>query len=58
LRSFSLAVGDLWEEEDYWLADEATSSLTEAGLAAGYLQVSASAGVYHIESRPHGHTPS
>jgi putative AdoMet-dependent methyltransferase len=50
-RAFALSVGDLWEEEHYWLADESISAITEAGLRVGYLQVSTCAGVYCIDSR-------
>jgi ubiquinone/menaquinone biosynthesis C-methylase UbiE len=50
-RAFALSVGDLWEEEHYWLADESISALTEAGLRVGYWQVSACAGVYCADSR-------
>jgi putative AdoMet-dependent methyltransferase len=38
--------GDEWDEEFYWLADEALSALTEAGIQAEYSQVSSCAGVF------------
>ena len=40
LRDFAASVGDLWEEEPYWIADEALPELSEAGLQASYQQVS------------------
>lgn len=51
LRAFALSVGDLWEEEHYWLADESVAAIAEAGLRVGYLQVSPCAGVYCIQRR-------
>lgn len=57
LRAFALSVGDLWEEEHYWLADESVAAITEAGLRVGYLQVSACAGVYWIERREEVRAP-
>ena len=47
---FATSIGDLWEEEDYWLADEALHSLAAAGVKADYRQVSPCAGVYAIPS--------
>ena len=41
-------VGDEWEEEEYWLADETLPALEQAGLRAIYTQVSFCAGVYRI----------
>jgi putative AdoMet-dependent methyltransferase len=38
-----------WEEEFYWLADEAVAGLQKAGFAVSYTQVSACAGVYQIQ---------
>jgi putative AdoMet-dependent methyltransferase len=38
-----------WEEEFYWLADEAVAELQKAGLTVNYTQVSACAGVYQIQ---------
>lgn len=49
MRSFAASTGDLWEEEQYWLADEALHALREAGMHAEYCQVSPCAGVYRIE---------
>ena len=49
MRDFATSVGDLWENEPYWLADEALQVPREAGMHAEYRQVSACAGVYRIE---------
>lgn len=49
MQTFAETVGDLWEEEPYWLADEAKAALKEAGLASSYQQVSPCGGVYRIE---------
>jgi putative AdoMet-dependent methyltransferase len=46
MQDFAASAGDLWEEEPYWVADEA---LEAAGVRAAYQQVSACAGVYRIE---------
>ncbi|HNT23885.1 MAG TPA: class I SAM-dependent methyltransferase [Anaerolineales bacterium] len=42
-------VGEEWEEEFYWLADEAVIALQQAGLQAGFTPVSACAGVFVVE---------
>ncbi len=39
-----------WEEEFYWLADQALAGLEKAGLTTGYIQVSPCAGVYHLQA--------
>lgn len=44
--SFAKSVGDLWDEEFYWLADESIRTLEAAGLTVSYQQVSECAGVY------------
>ncbi len=44
-------VGEEWEEEFYWLADEALKALQQAGLPAGFVPVSACAGVFVVEKR-------
>ncbi len=46
MGSFARSVGDRWEQEPYWLADESLQALHEAGLRADYTQVSPCAGVY------------
>ncbi len=39
-----------WEDEFYWLADQALAELEKAGLTADYLQVSSCAGVYVLQA--------
>jgi putative AdoMet-dependent methyltransferase len=51
MQAFAESVGELWEEEPYWLADRALEALEHAGLIAEYFQVSGCAGVYCIEGR-------
>lgn len=51
MREFATSIGDLWEDEHYWLADEAQEALKQAGLNVEYEQVSPCAGVYRIEGR-------
>ncbi len=46
MAAFAASVGELWEQEPYWLADEALAALHAAGLIAEYLQVSPCAGIY------------
>lgn len=46
---FSRDIPD-WEEEYYWLADEAVAALQGAGLRVTYQQISGCAGVYHIQA--------
>jgi putative AdoMet-dependent methyltransferase len=48
METFAATVGPQWEEEPYWLADEAIAALQLASLRAEYIQVSACAGVYLI----------
>jgi len=50
MDAFAASIGHLWEQEDYWLADEALAGLRAAGLFADYLQVSPCAGVYVIKA--------
>lgn len=45
------ALGDEWEQEYYWLADDALAALADAGLAVGYTQVSSCAGIFIIQAR-------
>jgi putative AdoMet-dependent methyltransferase len=49
MQAFAKASGDAWEQEPYWLADEAMAALKEAGLTCSYEQVSPCSGVYCIE---------
>ena len=48
MSRFARSVGDLWEVEPYWLADEATGGLEAAGIQVEYVSVSACAGVYAL----------
>jgi putative AdoMet-dependent methyltransferase len=43
------AVGEAWEDEFYWLADETLPALQRAGLMARFMPVSACAGVFVME---------
>jgi putative AdoMet-dependent methyltransferase len=45
-QAFAQSVGELWEQEPYWLADQALPAFKRAGLTPAYLQVSACAGLY------------
>jgi putative AdoMet-dependent methyltransferase len=48
MRAFARSVGELWEQEPYWLADECLPALKAAALSVSYTQVSACAGVYSV----------
>jgi putative AdoMet-dependent methyltransferase len=48
MDDFAASIPDLWEEEPYWLVEDALSALKNAGLRVDYTQVSACAGVYTI----------
>jgi len=50
MDAYALSAGDLWEEESYWLADEALASLEGIGTVLEYCQVSPCAGVYTFPS--------
>ena len=41
-------LGEEWEQEYYWLADESLAAFTAAGIPATYTQVSSCAGVFHF----------
>jgi putative AdoMet-dependent methyltransferase len=41
--------GDLWEEEDYWIADETLETCHQAGLQVIYEQISSCGGVFAIQ---------
>jgi putative AdoMet-dependent methyltransferase len=49
MRAFAASVGELWEEEDYWLAKASMQAIRGVGLKVDYRQISESAGVYCIE---------
>ncbi len=51
MQAFAASIGDLWEQEPYWLADAAVEGLSSAGLAVEYRQVSPCAGVYAVSAR-------
>jgi cyclopropane fatty-acyl-phospholipid synthase-like methyltransferase len=44
-------VGDAWDDEYYWLADETIAALSEAGLKAAFSPVSFCAGVFLMEKQ-------
>ncbi len=48
MGAFASSIGDRWEVEPYWLADESLSALEKAGLRAAYKRISACAGIYQI----------
>ena len=48
LEKVKREAGSDWEEEFYWLADEALPELEKAGLPARYMQVSSCAGIFVI----------
>jgi putative AdoMet-dependent methyltransferase len=49
MQAFAGTVGEAWEQEPYWLADETQAALRAARLQCSYQQVSACGGVYRIE---------
>ena len=49
MREFAASIGDAWNEEPYWLADEALAALRQAGLNAAYRQISPCAGVFRVD---------
>lgn len=50
MDTFAAFIPELWEEEPYWLVEDALPSLEEADLQVEYIQVSACAGVYTIQA--------
>ena len=42
-------LGDLWDEEDYWIADETLLACHQAGLQASYQHISSCGGVFAIQ---------
>lgn len=50
LDDFKRAISD-WDDEFYWLADQALTAFEKAGLELSYIQVSACAGVYTLLDR-------
>lgn len=51
MQAFADSVGEAWEVEPYWLADEAIRALIALGLDVNYMPVSACAAVYNITAR-------
>ena len=41
-------LGEEWEQEYYWLANESLAAFADAGIPATYTQVSSCAGVFHF----------
>jgi putative AdoMet-dependent methyltransferase len=48
LEKVKLSLGDQWDDEFYWLADESIPTLEIIGLHVEYIQVSSCAGIYSI----------
>jgi ubiquinone/menaquinone biosynthesis C-methylase UbiE len=51
LENIRQIVGDAWDDEFYWLADETIIALSEAGLKAAFTPVSFCAGVFVMEKQ-------
>lgn len=49
MDAFAASVLELWDEEPYWLVEEAIPALEHTGLKVVYIQVSICAGVYAIQ---------
>jgi putative AdoMet-dependent methyltransferase len=49
MDAYARSVGDLWEEELYWLVDQSIPALKKTNLKVDYVQVSACAGVYSLQ---------
>jgi len=43
-------LGEAWEQEFYWIADEAQAAFRQVGLRVDYIQVSACAGVFNWQA--------
>jgi putative AdoMet-dependent methyltransferase len=50
LETIKVRVGDLWEDEFYWLADEAIPALENCGFKVEYKQVSTCAGIFKLKA--------
>jgi putative AdoMet-dependent methyltransferase len=50
MGGFAKSVGDLWEDEFYWLADESMAALKKAGMNVTYQQISPCAGIYLMQA--------
>ncbi len=51
MGNFAKSVGDLWEDEFYWLADESRTALENANMNVTYQQISPCAGIYLLKAR-------
>jgi putative AdoMet-dependent methyltransferase len=45
-------MGEAWEQEYYWLADEALAAFSAIGIIARFTAISSCAGVFHISRLP------
>jgi putative AdoMet-dependent methyltransferase len=50
MNQFAKSVGDLWEEEFYWLADESMNIFENTGMNVTYQQISSCAGIYLVKA--------
>jgi putative AdoMet-dependent methyltransferase len=50
MDAFAASVGDPWEAEPFWLAEDSLPALENADLKVNYTQVSVCAGVYNISA--------
>ena len=50
MGGFAKSVGDLWEDEFYWLADKAMDALKSSGMDVIYQQISPCAGIYLMKA--------
>jgi putative AdoMet-dependent methyltransferase len=50
MKDYAQSIGDVWEEELYWVADEAVRAMEDAGMKVTYQQVSPCAGVYFLSA--------
>ena len=53
MGKFAKSVGELWEDEPYWLADKAVEALKNAGMDVTYQQISPCAGIYLMKAWNH-----
>ena len=53
MGEFAKSVGELWEDEPYWLADKAVDALKNAGMDVTYQQISPCAGIYLMKALDH-----
>jgi putative AdoMet-dependent methyltransferase len=53
MGKFAKSVGELWEDEPYWLADKAMDALKNAGMDVTYQQISPCAGIYLMKAWNH-----